>query len=151
MRKYLLLCKYIDEKINKSVEFMENYGVKVGYQIAIITLLAVIFGFLIQPYVSLKAIGSMTIPVSIIGALVALRHYAYFRRTSYPVADKLRQVFLTDMFIYLVTVFFGIGAMIALEQADFWWGYYVRLIAFSLNIWASVRLFIHMVGEDAEG
>lgn len=133
--------------IKKSVEIMNDIGV--GFQAVIIALLALIFGIVVQPYISMGAIGGITFAVSIVGGIVAFKHFWYFRGTKFAVAKKLRHVFLTDMSIYMVTVFFGVGAMLAFEQYQFWWGYYLRLVALSLNIWASVRLFIHYLNESS--
>lgn len=133
--------------IKKSVEIMN--GLSVGLQAVLVTCLTLFFGVVVQPYVSMAAIGGMTFVVSIVGGIVAFKHFWYFRGTKIAVAQKLRQVFLTDMSIYIVTIFFGIGAILAFDQHQFWWGYYLRLIAFSLNIWASVRLFIHYLTEAA--
>lgn len=84
----------------------------------------------------------LTILVSIVGAIIALKHAAFLEKANYKLTNKLRQVFLTDAAIYVVTLIMGIALFFNLKWlviADI----IIRPFVLVLNVIASIALYHH--------
>jgi len=87
-------------------------------------------------------IGATTTIISLAGAYLALKHYLFYRTVKEKLSSRIKFVFLTDALIYLITLAFGIWALVDYGFAVAVSLQIVRIPLLLLNIIASVRLFI---------
>lgn len=103
---------------------------------------------------ALDLVGVATVLVSSIGAIIALRHWNFFRGSSAVLGRRLRFIFITDAGVYIATLFFGVWAFLILDAWDEYDYavyyekirialYTLRIGALGLNIWASALLYQH--------
>lgn len=84
----------------------------------------------------------LTIVVSIAGIIVALHHTHFFNRDDAGLSKRMRDVFLTDAFVYLVTLVMGVALFFNaawLVKIDV----IIRPFVLILNVIATVRLYRH--------
>ena len=90
--------------------------------------------------------GWVTIVVSIIGVCVYCRHIIYLMHSRKKSVRLAKQVFITDIMIYIVTVFFGFAVAVVDEHHwIFQVAYISRPFILAGNIMAFDRLMRHMV------
>ena len=80
---------------------------------------------------------------SLVGVLISLRHAVFYRASDKSLSRKMRNVFLTDGFIYAITLTFGVWAFFGLSQHAAYIMHWVRLPLLAANIYASIRLYKH--------
>ena len=89
-------------------------------------------------------LGFLTLFISAVGMLVAWGHAYYWSRSKETTAKRMRDHFLTDGFLFAITALFGLGAFISLSLETRNLFQFVREPILIAQIWASVRLGIHI-------
>jgi len=82
--------------------------------------------------------GLITGLAAIIGLILTMHRYLVFRKHAGEMPRRIALVFLTDSFMYFITVGFGAAMFIGFD-AD-WILYPARLVAIMLNIYFGIRL-----------
>lgn len=84
----------------------------------------------------------LTILVSLAGIIVALHHASFFSRDNKVLSLRIKNVFLSDAAVYLVTLVMGVALY-------YNWPYLVKIdviirpFVLAVNVWVSVRLYKH--------
>lgn len=91
----------------------------------------------------MNLLGLITIALSLTGAFVVGAHAIFFHKSDKPIANKIRNVFITDCLLYCITFFFGLGAVMDFKSYEFAEFYLVRILIIALNIVAGIRLYQH--------
>lgn len=84
----------------------------------------------------------LTVAVSMCGIIACLHHAVFFKPSASGLASRLRNVFLTDAGVYLVTLVMGIGLYYnwaLLVKYDV----VIRPFVLIANVVASVSLYAH--------
>jgi len=84
----------------------------------------------------------LTVLISLVGMAVAIRHAMYFSNSDSRLARRIKQVFITDGAIYLVTLIMGLGLFLNMPVIVHY-DVLIRPLALVLNVYASWRLYVH--------
>lgn len=88
-----------------------------------------------------KFLGFFQIFICGFGALIATKHYVFFKKSQAELAKDVSYVFITDALIYCGMAIAGYGALMH-SGNDFWMAFRVFLnLVVVFNIIASVKLY----------